>query len=202
MKWTLPIVCAASLLTQVQAQAGTDPAYSDRNHLNLPADYREWVFLSSGLNMSYRDVAPGTAHGSVFTNVYVNPEAYHAFQRTGAWPDKTTLALEIRFGSSKGSINKSGQFQTGLEGIEFHVKDEAQFPGKWAFFKSDGKAPAEKVADGADCYSCHQQHAALDTTFIQFYPTLLEIAKAKGTLDPAYLKAEDGTGKLPPLRQQ
>jgi hypothetical protein len=40
----------------------------------------------------------------------------------------------------------------------------------------------------ADCYSCHASHAAVDTTFVQFYPTLLPIAKSKNTLTPAYLK--------------
>jgi len=32
-----------------------------------------------------------------------------------------------------------------------------------------------------NCYSCHSAHAAVDTTFVQFYPTLAPIAKAKGT---------------------
>jgi len=32
-----------------------------------------------------------------------------------------------------------------------------------------------------DCYSCHEKNGAVDTTFVQFYPTLAEIAKAKGT---------------------
>ena len=40
----------------------------------------------------------------------------------------------------------------------------------------------------ASCYSCHSEHAAVDTTFVQFYPTLLPIAKAKGTLSAAYQK--------------
>jgi hypothetical protein len=40
----------------------------------------------------------------------------------------------------------------------------------------------------AACYSCHAQHAAVDTTFVQFYPTLLPIAKAKGTLSAGYVK--------------
>jgi hypothetical protein len=38
----------------------------------------------------------------------------------------------------------------------------------------------------AECYSCHKQHAAVDTTFVQFYPTLLGIATLKGTLSPGY----------------
>jgi hypothetical protein len=36
----------------------------------------------------------------------------------------------------------------------------------------------------------------VDTTFVQFYPTLLPIAKAKGTLSAAYQKElADGTQK-------
>ena len=39
-----------------------------------------------------------------------------------------------------------------------------------------------------ECYSCHAEHAAVDTTFVQFYPTLLQIAQSKGTLSAAYQK--------------
>ena len=64
-------------------------------------------------------------------------------------------------------------------GLEVHVKDEARFPGKWAFFGfGDGKTRKNDSHD-ADCYSCHADHAAVDTTFVQFYPTLLPIAKSK-----------------------
>jgi aspartate oxidase len=34
----------------------------------------------------------------------------------------------------------------------------------------------------------------VDTTFVQFYPTLLEIAKKKGTLAAGYMK-EESAGK-------
>ena len=40
----------------------------------------------------------------------------------------------------------------------------------------------------AACYSCHAQHAAVDTTFVQFDPTLLPIAQSHHTLSPTYLK--------------
>jgi hypothetical protein len=33
-------------------------------------------------------------------------------------------------------------------------------------------------------------HAAVDTTFVQFYPTLLPVATAKGTLSKAFLDEE------------
>jgi hypothetical protein len=39
-----------------------------------------------------------------------------------------------------------------------------------------------------DCYGCHKAHAAVDSTFVQFYPTLLPLAKARGTLAASYLQ--------------
>ena len=69
-------------------------------------------------------------------------------------------------------------------GLEVHVKDARRFPGGWAFFAFRSRDPAEPIAFSADCYSCHKEHAAVDTTFVQFYPTLLEVASERGTLLP------------------
>jgi hypothetical protein len=124
----------------------------------------------------------------MFDNVFVNPASYQAFQKTGTWPDKTELVLEVRNAQGKGSINQKGNYQGKLMAIEVHVKDEKRFPGKWAFFGfGDGKT-AKMIPTTADCYSCHADHAAVDTTFVQFYPTLLPIAASKGTFSAGYLK--------------
>jgi hypothetical protein len=133
---------------------------------------------------------------SMFDNVFVNPDAYKAFLQTGTWPDKTMLVLEVRVAGSKASINKSGHYQTSeLMGREVHVKDETRFPGKWAFFGFDEITPSKQVPKEASCYSSHQQHAAVDTTFVQFYPTLIDLAKTKGTLSANYLKDETENAK-------
>jgi hypothetical protein len=42
------------------------------------------------------------------------------------------------------------------------------------------------IPQTASCYSCHSAHAAVDTTFVQFYPTLLPIATSKHSLSAAY----------------
>jgi hypothetical protein len=74
------------------------------------------------------------------------------------------------------------------------VKDEARFPGKWAFFSyNSASGNAGMIPQKADCYTCHTAHAAVDTTFVQFYPTLLPVAQKKGTLSEAYLKDEAAT---------
>ena len=167
------------------------PSYTGDGKLKFPANYREWVYLTSGVDMSYGP-AMNMGH-STFDNVFVNPEAYQAFLKTGTWPDKTVLVLEVRAAGSKGSINKNGHFQTGgVLGREVHVKDEARFEGKWAFFGFEKGDTGNLFPKEMDCYSCHQQHAAVDTTFVQFYPTLLDIAKKKNTLSPTYLKEESG----------
>ena len=172
------------------AAAPSEPQYTGDGKMKLPENYREWVYLSTGLDMSYSPAAQaaGTDH-HMFDNVFVNPSSYKAFKETGTWPDKTVLVLEVRGAQSKGSINQRGNFQTdNMMGLEVHVKDEAKFPGKWAFFGFDDSKLGNMVPTSAQCYSCHADHAAVDTTFVQFYPTLLPIAKAKGTLSAGYVK--------------
>lgn len=166
------------------------PAYTADGKLVFPANYREWIYLSSGVDMSYLQNPMAMGH-SVFDNVFVNPDAYRAFLQTGTWPDKTMLVLEVRKAGSNASINKSGHFQTPeLMGREVHVRDDARFLGKWAFFGFDSDEPSKMVPKEAACYSCHQQHGAVDTTFVQFYPTLIGTAKDKGTLSASYLQEE------------
>jgi Cytochrome P460 len=171
------------------------PTYTADGHLLFPANYREWIYLTSGVDMSYSPNAMGRDH-SMFDNVFVSPDSYKAFLQTGTWPDKTILVLEARVAGSKASINKNGHYQTGeVMGREVHVKDASRFSGGWAFFGFDDNAPSKQVPREASCYSCHEQHAAVDTTFVQFYPTLIEIAKKKGTLSANYLKDEAASAK-------
>ena len=92
--------------------------------------------------------------------------------------------LEIRASSSEGTINKGGHFQSNLVVIEASVKDEARFPGKWAFFDfgRDMKPQVAALPRTEHCYACHADNGAVDNTFVQFYPTLLEVATKMGTV--------------------
>ena len=183
------VLLSAAAFRQSASPSRNSPDYTSDGQLKFPENYREWVYLTSGFDMSYN---PGQMAGhDMFDNVFVNPEAYKAFLETGTWPDKTMLVLEVRAAKNKGSINKAGHFQdTETMGREIHVKDEARFPGKWAFFGFEENKTAKMVPLSAQCYTCHADHAAVDTTFVQFYPTLLPIAKNKGTLNAAYQKEE------------
>jgi hypothetical protein len=185
------IVSSAPVIMLNSAPApspATGPEYTSDDQLKLPENYRQWVYLTTGFDMSYSANAMAMDH-HMFDNVFASPEAYKWFTETGTWPDKTMLVLEVRKAEGKGSINQRGNFQGGeVMGLEVHVKDEARFPGKWAFFGFDGTKTAKMTPTGAACYSCHLEHGAVDTTFVQFYPTLLPIAKSKGTLAAGYVK--------------
>ena len=164
-------------------------AYTADGQLLFPKDFRRWVYLTSGLDMSY-DAKGDAPADSTFDNVFVDPAAYAAFLKTGTWPDGAVMVLEHRQGSQRGSINQRGHFQSDRRGIEVHIKDTSRFKGGWAFFSFPAQAPAPMIPQSVACYACHTAHAAVDTTFVQFYPTLLPTAKAKATFSTAYLAEE------------
>jgi hypothetical protein len=173
---------AAALSMAASAQTAPDGPRYNGTALLRP-QYREWVFLASGLGMTYQPINDAQPRPPAFTNVFANPSAYRAFLQSGTWPDKTVLVLEIRSSQSEGSINKGGRFQTTVAGLEIHVKD-ARFGGNgWAFFNMGAKTQAEPLtgSDVSKCVECHAANGAVDNTFVQFYPTLLDVARAKGT---------------------
>src|SRR5258708_40082655 len=130
-------VGAFALLTaqrRFEPAAVSGPEYTQDDRLLLPANYREWVFLSSGLGMNYGPVAEANRdRPPMFDNVFVNPDAYRSFMKTGTWPEKTMLILAVRASASKGSINKGGHYQGGTIAAEAEVKDTARLGG-WGFF--------------------------------------------------------------------
>ena len=176
-----------------QPVAANAPTYTADGKLEFPKTYRKWVYLSSGLDMSYLPLNFRAV--STFGNVFVNPESYDAFIASGTWPDKTTLVLEVRRAEQNASINKSGRSQGEIIRTEVHLKDSARFEGGWAFFAFADQTPATMIARTANCYSCHQQNGAVDTTFVQFYPELLAVARTKKTLTDHYLSEGDGARK-------
>lgn len=178
---TRSVVCGFLACLIATAIAPDAPTYTKEGEMVFPANYREWIYLSSGFGMSYNS----QTSSSTFDNVFVNPAAYRSFLDHGVWPDKTVLVLELRDAQSKGSINQGGHYQSSrVKGLEVHVKDD-RFPGKWAFFDFDNGGSGKLIPQSAGCYSCHAEHGAVDTTFVQFYPTLLKIAEEKGTMRTA-----------------
>jgi hypothetical protein len=64
----------------------------------------------------------------------------------------------------------------------------AAIPQKWAYFGFGRADTAAALAANSACNSCHNENAAVENTFVQFYPTLLEIATHKEALNREYVQ--------------
>ena len=159
------------------------PQYTTDGKLARPEGYRKWAYLSSGYGMSYSQTA---SDHLMFTNVFVTPSSYDYFVEHGTWPDKTMFVLEIFGSASKGSINKHGSYQSEFMGLDVEVKDEKKFADKWSYFNFNGdEASVSSITPSKnDCWNCHDQNAAVEHSFVQFYPELLKIARTKRTIKP------------------
>ncbi|HLJ27006.1 MAG TPA: cytochrome P460 family protein [Candidatus Angelobacter sp.] len=174
---------AAAVWTAHKASANAgalnQPSYTPDGKLTLPANYRDWVFLTSGFGMNYSN---GTNSNPMFTNVYVSPEAYQGFKAKAKWPDKSMFIVEIYSPASHGSINKSGHYQDSFMGLDVEVRDSSR-PEEWSYYNFEpGHNTGESVGPG--CNNCHTRNAAVEHTFVQFYPTLLDFAIEKNLIKP------------------
>lgn len=183
-------------------QKGAGPEYNAQGELKLPDDYRTWVFVGSNLGIEYGDDATQPAKKDSkpkeapkadaakkaktgnFHNVYINPEAYAEYLKSGKFPEKTVLVLDIykaEAGDSK-SILSEGLFPGKQTGIAVAVKNSARPDGSktnWAYYDfPPGRTTAKAFADKA-CYDCHLHHADDDNVWVQFYPTLLRVKEKK-----------------------
>src|SRR5580692_13180392 len=198
-KYFAPIaICGAALLSILfltgagTGQSEAEFAYAPDGQVRFPADYRQWVFLSSGVGMTYGPLGAANRMGPpMFDNVFVNPKSYREFLKTGHWPDKTMFVLEVRTSESHASINKDGHFQTDIMGIETEVKDRSAKTGGWTFYgfgdvKDPSAAVAKPIGRDASCYACHGKNTAVENTFVQFYPVLYDVAQKKKTLNAGF----------------
>jgi len=190
------ILCSIALLAvclTLLAAAPEDkmpkPQYDEKGELLRPADYREWMFLSAGFGMNY---SPGPDSHEMFTNVFVQRWAYDDFLKSGKWPEQSMFVIDERDAASRSSINQKGHYQTDLMGLAVEVKDSTRNPDKWAYygFGADAKS-AGAMPHGNGCWSCHDAHAAVEHTFVQFYPTLKPPAKKFGVYNEEREKVAD-----------
>ena len=79
-------------------------------------------------------------------------------------------------------------------GIEAAVKDSTRYAstGGWAYFGLGGgrnplaESAMPNPADGVVLRLSSATHTAVENTFVQFYPTLFEVAQRLGTVKPTY----------------
>jgi hypothetical protein len=178
-----------SVLTPVkQSEAMTakswGPQWTADGKLKLPEGYHEWVFLGSPLTP--HALNGGAAPFPEYHNVYVQPQAFRAYRRTGEWPEGTILLKELQLllngDSEDGSsveVSGRGYFPGARNGIDISVKDSTRFAdtNDWGFFNFGHHAPpylseaAEAPVDS--CAGCHIANAD-DMVFSKFYKPILD----------------------------
>ena len=145
--------------------------------LKRPGGYRNWVYI--GTPLTPNDFNDGEASFPEFHEVYMDPESFAHFEKTGKFRDGTVLVKELSSVGSKEAASGKGYFQGDFTGLEAAIKDSKRFkdePGSWAYFSFGHKYPLKaEVAKNAvaSCSQCHQDNAKkTDLVFSQYYPVL------------------------------
>lgn len=145
-----------------------------------PEGYREWIYI--GTPLTPNDMNKGNAPFPEFHNVYVDPQSYAEWKRTGQFRDGTVIIKELTSVGSKAAASGNGYFMGEFTGLEAAVKDTKRFSAAsngWAYFSYGHTYPlAAKAAaqPNSVCASCHLT-APNDMVFAQYYPVLRASAK-------------------------
>ena len=121
----------------------------------------------------------GEASFPEFHSVYMDPESFAEYEKTGKYRDGTVLVKELSSVGSKNAPSGNGYFQGKFTGLEATIKDSKRFkdePGNWAYFSFGHKYPLKAEVSKnsvAACNQCHEANAQKDDwVFSQYYPVL------------------------------
>jgi hypothetical protein len=172
---------------QEGAPQPSGPQYDENGELKRPTGFETWVFVGSNLGLEYsedvtkprptdKDAAKNLKSGN-FHNVYINPEAYAEFVKSGKFPEKTVLVLDIFKAEEREPRNivSEGLFPGKPVGLAVAVKNSARPDGSktdWAYYDFGAEKQTAKAFPDKACYDCHVEHADDDNVWVQFYPTL------------------------------
>ncbi len=162
----------------VNAFDSSGPRYTNDGQLVRPQGWRKWIYV--GTPLTPHDMNGGKASFPEFHNVYVDPESFATFERTGEFPNGTQLVKELALVGSKEAVSGNGYFMGEFAGLEVAIKDTDRFkdqPGGWAYFSFGHVAESEyaktaKSFPAESCNSCHEASADTDFVFTQYYPVL------------------------------
>src|SRR5262245_8159466 len=155
---------------------GAPVEFTADGKLKQPVGYRKWVYV--GEVITPNDMNGGEATFPEFHSVYMDPESFAHYEKTGQFRDGTCLIKELSSVGAKEATSGKGYFQGEFTGLETAIKDSKRFkdePGNWGYFSFGHKYPLKtEVAKNAvaACNQCHQDNAKTDWVFSQYYPVL------------------------------
>ncbi len=167
------------------------PEWNEKGELVRPKGFRHtWVYL--GAPFTPNGLNNGEAGFPEFHNVYVQPDAFHAYRATGKWPEGTMMLKELQLvddpegdeeDGSRYEASGRGYFPGPVNGMDVAVKDSGRFSesNNWAYFNFGHHAPPYKASAPAApieaCAQCHIDSEGEDGTedmvFIKFYRPIL-----------------------------
>ncbi len=173
-------IAGLSYVLAREAAPPGDPAalveFTPEGKLKKPVGYRQWVYV--GTPLTPNDLNGGEAPFPEFHAVYMDPESFAHYEKTGEFRDGTVMVKELISVGAKEATSGKGYFMGDFRGLEASIKDSKRFkdePGSWAYFSFGHKYPLKaEVAKNAaaSCNACHQSSAVKDYVFSQFYPVL------------------------------
>lgn len=200
------ILCVLALCAFASlAVAGSDgrsnadlmPAYDDDGRLRLPDGIERWVLAGTSLSLSYSEGAGGS---DMFHHTMIEPSAYEHFRETGTFRDGTMLALYLHPQGEGALPSRGGTFADRLCFVEMAVKDSSRDGSPWAYynFGPPGGRGVARALPSRSCQSCHDEHAAYDNVFLQFYPLLAGVAPEGSPAALALLERSSPTSEPMP----
>ena len=177
-----------------QVRGSLDPQYATGGALVRPKDFHNWIFVGSNLGLGYnkeltaqlpREAA--RADLGEYHNIYLKPEDYAAYVRTGMFPDRTVLVMDVYQSQQRDAngVVTEGSYNGQWLGIEVAVKNKNRPDGSktdWAYYdftdrpgKGKNIPAVQKAEDDGSCYACHKAHAGYDNVWVQFYPLIRDV---------------------------
>lgn len=152
------------------------PAVDSSGTMTRPVGYRKWTYI--GTPLTPNDMNPPEAPFPEFHNVYIHPDDFAHYERTGEFRDGTVIVKELVGVGSKQATSGLGYFMGEFVGLEVAMKDETLFsrePGYWAYYSFGHSYPLKDAAEpqaAEFCNSCHGATADEDWVFTQYYPVV------------------------------
>ena len=173
----VPRAAAEDKAKEDKAKKAAPVEFTDDGKLKRPVGYRNWVYV--GEVVTPNDMNDGEASFPEFHSVYMDPESFAEYEKTGKFRDGTVLIKELSSVGTKNAPSGNGYFQGEFTGLEASIKDSKRFkvePGNWAYFSFGHKYPLKAEVSknaAAACNQCHQDNAQKDDwVFSQYYPVL------------------------------
>lgn len=170
--------------TLAGSMSASGPKWTKNGELRLPTDYHTWVFL--GAPLTPQALNGGKAGFPEYHNVYIHPESFKMYRKTGQFPEGTVLLKELQLtmpgtndDGSRLEASGRGYFPAARNGIDVAVKDSKRFKDTngWGFFNFGHHAPpyaeTASAAPKDACAGCHIANAN-NMVFTKFYSPILD----------------------------